>query len=142
VRVLVPAASYPECRLANRARIMKPQAGILQNQQANKIGHAALDFSPLKVGDKTYCGAQEPAAQVCPPGFRWTGDRCSRGPGLLTPPAARMVSGSTRAIAAPWARSGRAGVVASLRSESARKERSASGPTAARSTSPSGARKV
>ena len=68
------------CKLNNWARIVGPVGAPQNIQAADDQDHAAYDL-PARM-----CHRVEPASQVCPPGFRWTGDRCSRGPGLVTLP--------------------------------------------------------
>ena len=48
---------------------------------ATTVASAEAKFEPFTVHGRTLCGPQEPK---CPPGLRWTGDRC--GPLTWVPP--------------------------------------------------------
>ena len=85
VLVDMPAhlARQMDCKVLNRAQITLPPV-------SNKNTNAADDFaSALAVVPADICGDPprlEPVSENCPPGFTWTGDRCSPGPGVVTPP--------------------------------------------------------
>ncbi len=144
------------CKLNNWARIVGPVGAPQNIQAADDQDHAAYDL-PARM-----CHRVEPASQVCPPGFRWTGDRCSRGPGLVTLPGCPdgqwLNKGHCCPVGEVWTGrrcaepprkecpEGTTGKwpncreVKSLRS--ARKARPASGPTAERWRSPRSAPKA
>ncbi|HEU4380124.1 MAG TPA: hypothetical protein VFR73_16245, partial [Hyphomicrobiaceae bacterium] len=67
------------CKLKNVAQLLTPWGAPHDSQVGDNQSEASYDL-PARL-----C-RPEPASQVCPAGFRWTGDRCSRGPGLVTLP--------------------------------------------------------
>ena len=81
VDMSVNLAKQMGCKVRNRAHITFAPVGSKNTNAADDFA-SALAVVPADICDDL----PEHAPEKCPPGFTWIGDRCSRGPGLVTPP--------------------------------------------------------